>query len=970
MEEAFVRALERINLRLKEHPGLRFTVILNGQKKPEGKKWTTDANYAYGDGVLAGYLAEGHNYGVCTGIADLVVLDADDLPRLDALNVTPRLPETFKVRTGRGGQHAYLFCPGLRDRVVLEDPELKDGEGDPLHLGEIQALGQQAVGPGSIHPNGNRYEVINDAPIASISKEALLAIIKPLKIKSDAQDRETRITRSSARPGGALGDLIPIEAVTWPKDIKERCGSEVRGSHPSHGSDSGKNFSVNTSKNCWHCFRHKTGGGPLEWLAVDAGLIRCEDAKPECFDKETFKKVLKIAKEKGFDIPLPESRRRKGKQDGQVKQDKPTQVDVMIQVALDTAELWHTPDKVSYITIPQGKHKETYLLRSKATRNWLSYQFYLESSSESGEGRAAGSQALEDCLNVLEGKALFAGDELPVYVRVAPYEDKIYVDLGESKWQAIEITANGWAIISDPPVKFRRPKSMKALPMPVAGGSWDDFRAIQNVDDDDEWILRVSWLVQAYWPAGPYTHLFLTGEQGSAKSKLMSMLKTAVDPSTADVRRPPKDEVDLVIAAQSERILGYDNLSSLAKEMSDALCCLSTGAALGTRRLYTNDEEAVMNAKRPCILNGIDSIVTRPDLLDRIIINNPVSIPENKRRTEKDLDAAFEKLRPGILGLVLDATVCGLKNIGNVVISEYPRMADFTAWVVACEMALPWAPGQFLEVYKRSRREAMTALFETDRFAQAVYNLALGTPGKTYTATAADLLSTLNIREHIYSDHVPTGWPKSANKIRGRLNRVSPQLRAVGCTWSAEVTEKGTRYRIRIDPQTELPFCTTGDKNLSPVYHQSYHQPKTGSTLSELTVENPPPGDHEDTLSLSSKMKEKEEKGEKKEKGEEEGKGILSPVSSLSSGNDSSMPVSRMVIELLPPANPLKPGTAEAGDTLESPDEKNQRLKKELAAAKKRHEEIENQIDAELEAAKLRREEKEAHFNVVARGGR
>ncbi len=283
MDAAFIRALERIHPRFREHPVLKYTVILNGHKKPEGKKWTTDNNYAYGSPVLAGYLAEGHNYGLLTGVADLIVFDGDDVQRLEALGVTPELPNTLLSRTGRGGHHYFLFCPGLKDKVVLEDPELKDSEGDPLHLGEIQALGQQVVGPGSIHPNGNRYEVINDVPIATITKASLMEILKPLQMKTGSQDNAIRRQRSASRGNGSsLGDLIPIDQVAWPRDIKERAGAEVRGTHPLHGSTIGKNFSVNTSKNCWHCFRHKSGGGPLEWIAVLKGIISCQDAKPGC----------------------------------------------------------------------------------------------------------------------------------------------------------------------------------------------------------------------------------------------------------------------------------------------------------------------------------------------------------------------------------------------------------------------------------------------------------------------------------------------------------------------------------------------------------------------------------------------------------------------------------------------------------------------------------------------------------------
>jgi P4 family phage/plasmid primase-like protien len=305
MEAAFERALQKIPLQLREQY-FRFVPILNGRKKPEGKRWTTEANYPYGHGLLAGYLAEGHNYGVLTGVGGLVVLDVDDLARLEALGIIGQLPETFTVRTGRGGLHFYFLCSDLKDKVILEDPELKDCEGDPLHLGELQALGQQVVGPGSRHPNGNFYEIVKNLPIATIEKAELMQILSPLK---QAEVEQARNARRHMAGGSYPGDLIPIDQIAWPKDIKERCGSEVRGSHPLHGSTSGKNFAVNTSKNCWYCFRHKSGGGPLEWLAVEAGLISCQDAKPGCLDKETFKKALQNARDCGFDIPAPEKKK-------------------------------------------------------------------------------------------------------------------------------------------------------------------------------------------------------------------------------------------------------------------------------------------------------------------------------------------------------------------------------------------------------------------------------------------------------------------------------------------------------------------------------------------------------------------------------------------------------------------------------------------------------------------------------------
>lgn len=235
-----------------------------------------------------------------TGVGNLVVFDVDDLPRLEELNIITQIPKTFTVETGRGGKHFYLICKGLKDKMVLEDPELKDLEGDSLHLGEIQALGEQVVGPGSLHPNGNYYKVIEDAPIATVEKNVLLKLIEPFAKKEDSNTSKKYKSYSGR---SSIGNLIAIDQVAWPLQIKERKGSEVFGSHPKHGSKHGKNFSVNTSKNCWHCFRHKSGGGPLEWLAVEEGIINCKDAGKGCLSNQQLSKVIDIARKRGFDIP-------------------------------------------------------------------------------------------------------------------------------------------------------------------------------------------------------------------------------------------------------------------------------------------------------------------------------------------------------------------------------------------------------------------------------------------------------------------------------------------------------------------------------------------------------------------------------------------------------------------------------------------------------------------------------------------
>jgi hypothetical protein len=271
----------------------------------------------------------------------------------------------------------------------------------------------------------------------------------------------------------------------------------------------------------------------------------------------------------------------------------------MVQMAIDAgAELWHTPTEEPYITFPCDGHRESHPQKARNVRLWLSSIMY------KAEGRSPGSQATQDAIAVLEGIALFEGPEYEVYVRLAPHEDRVYVDLGNSDWDYVEISKDGWAIVSDAPVRFRRPKSLKPLPAPIKGGDWQDLRNLINAADDRTWILIVGWLMQGFWSHGPYAHLNLTGEQGSGKTKAQEMCKGLIYPSATMLRRPPKDEKDLMIAASNERIPSFDNLSGMPAHLSDAFCGLSTGAALASRSLYTDDEEAFLAARRPCIENS------------------------------------------------------------------------------------------------------------------------------------------------------------------------------------------------------------------------------------------------------------------------------------------------------------------------------------------------------------------------------
>lgn len=76
---------------------------------------------------------------------------------------------------------------------------------------------------------------------------------------------------------------------------------------------------------------------------------------------------------------------------------------------------------------------------------------------------------MKNIIETLRARAIYGTKERhDVHLRVAGFTGKIYVDLGDETYQAIELDAEGWRIVDRRPVRFRRPSAM--LPLPRTAG--------------------------------------------------------------------------------------------------------------------------------------------------------------------------------------------------------------------------------------------------------------------------------------------------------------------------------------------------------------------------------------------------------------------------------------------------------------------------------------------------------------------
>jgi hypothetical protein len=447
----------------------------------------------------------------------------------------------------------------------------------------------------------------------------------------------------------------------------------------------------------------------------------------------------------------------------------PTQADILIELA-QSAELFHSPDRTGFADLDVNGHRETWPIRAKGFRRWLARRFFEETQG------APSSEALQSALNVIEAKAHFDAPERLVHVRAGGLDGRLYLDLCDETWQAVEIDVTGWRVIGNPPVRFRRAAGMQPLPMPVPGGSVDMLRSFLNVQSDIDFVLVVAWLLACLRNRGPYPVIVLAGEQGSAKSTFSAILRALIDPNTAPLRALPREDRDLFIAANNGHVLAFDNVSGLPAWISDTLCRLATGGGFAVRQLYTDQDEMLFDAVRPVILNGIEDIVTRPDLADRAVFLTLEPIPEERRRPEAELWAAFEAERPRILGVLLNAVVVGLRRLPETRLEKLPRMADFALWATACETAL-WPAGTFWSAYCGNRDEAVEGVIEADPIAASVR--AVMAKRTEWTGTASDLLGALAeaAGERVAKSKT---WPDSPRALAGRLRRAASFLRKIG----------------------------------------------------------------------------------------------------------------------------------------------------------------------------------------------
>lgn len=257
-------------------------------KTPMEKGHKNDKNYQYNDPEFLQYLKATTGYAVLTGVGDLVVVESDSKTISDL--VENNFKSTFTVCSRENQpyrKHFYFIIKDINQAIPLGDD--KDGN----HLGEIQSGRALVTGAPSIHAvTGEPYKVVVDEPIRELSKKDFLKVFQSYV----SHYLENEYTLDEYRSDFPQYNINVTDILDF-NTLKEQSEGRWQGSHPVHGSSTGRNFAVFPERNYWRCYRHGTYGGVFELIAMKHDIIDCADIKHGCLKGKKWERVLQIARD-------------------------------------------------------------------------------------------------------------------------------------------------------------------------------------------------------------------------------------------------------------------------------------------------------------------------------------------------------------------------------------------------------------------------------------------------------------------------------------------------------------------------------------------------------------------------------------------------------------------------------------------------------------------------------------------------
>ena len=292
-----------------------------------------------------------------------------------------------------------------------------------------------------------------------------------------------------------------------------------------------------------------------------------------------------------------------------------------------------------------------------------------------------------------------------------------------------------------------------------------------------------------------------SGAMGSGKTTIQRLIKRLLDPTAPEtVRFDPRDFLQKAMHAY---IVMLDNQNIIPEWAADTLCRLVTGEADSKRRLYTDDEDFIIELRRAALLNGINVPTDRGDVLDRSLVVELERIPDGDRKTEEQIWELFAREHPHLLGVLFDTLSKAIALKPSVKLSRRPRLADWGEYAAAVYEVMGWGAETFLKDWDEVVRVQNQATLDGSPVAQAIIKLMeedeeCSETSSTMHALLKEIAETQGV--DVARDKA---WPKSARWLWRRIKEVLPLLVAAGIEASRGRDESAKQITLRKMPTND-----------------------------------------------------------------------------------------------------------------------------------------------------------------------
>lgn len=373
------------------------------------------------------------------------------------------------------------------------------------------------------------------------------------------------------------------------------------------------------------------------------------------------------------------------------------------------------------------------------------------------------------------------------YYRMAGNHKSITYFLANELHQCIVINSKGWKLKNKSKYILLKRIEMKKQVMPIKGGNLKELLSPFINMNENNFILFLIYLVQCFFYRSNHFVAIISSGQGSGKSTLTKLIQLLIDPSLAEKTLLPSSIEELKNHLATNLLVAFDNTKKLSDDFSDVICAATTGTTFTKRKLFTDIDMMILTLKNIIVLNGIDIVPKKADLLERSLLFELEKITPDRRMTDKEFWSNFKEKRAEILGAIFDTISKALAIRETLHLEETHRMSDAYTDMCAIALALDIPLDEFINIFNENIAKLEQTRSEENFFCNTIKDYLEG------KQVAMKLLNTsCKVSEAFYAMKPSSAsetkyFPKTASHFSRKLNEERSSLEKLGYSFKIDV---------------------------------------------------------------------------------------------------------------------------------------------------------------------------------------